>query len=323
MVSNYSYHIATHLTTLNVDDAVNSDYIQPSSSTALPSISVFSTKPEIDMQQPKRAPQMKYGPYNNKKDTEKYTTTSNSSYTGLGRGKGKILHPVALLQRGQQYKRPTEPVNYEYEKEFVPKKDPKEPISLTPDSNPSFPFTKSEPLHKPERYSTQRMKQAQSADHNNVTTSNVGIPVMNANSPNPGLNRPPSTQDQGYNASMRIGEHPQQETRSSMMDVPYSEFYPTPYKEEMVGNQMSAMHPFNMMPDYMISPDVMKEGDFQQMQFPPFIPQEMTMNMKGAPNMMGGIPYISNPPEYTMGSEVPPNLQSDLFVPMQSYYPPI
>ena len=48
---------------------------------------------------------MKYDPYHKIDSVEKYNSTPNSSYVGLGRGKGKLMHPVSLLQRGQEYKR--------------------------------------------------------------------------------------------------------------------------------------------------------------------------------------------------------------------------
>ena len=94
-----------------------------------------------------------------------------------------------------------------------------------------------------------------------------------------------------------------------------------------------------MFIDFILPPEVMKEGSFQHMQFPPFMPQEMAM--KGAPNMMGGWfsflltelvkcflfllllftgPFMGNPqlgPEYMMGNEMPPNMQPELFMPMQ------
>lgn len=61
-----------------------------------------------DSNESKRTPQMKYDPYQkmiSSSNTDKYNSTPNSSYVGLGRGKGKLMHPVSLLQRGQEYKR--------------------------------------------------------------------------------------------------------------------------------------------------------------------------------------------------------------------------
>eukprot|EP00800_Vazella_pourtalesii_P014427 TRINITY_DN3662_c0_g2_i2.p1 TRINITY_DN3662_c0_g2~~TRINITY_DN3662_c0_g2_i2.p1 ORF type:complete len:256 (-),score=52.43 TRINITY_DN3662_c0_g2_i2:76-843(-) len=233
-----TYYIIIIRTSLTSSDVTSSGYIQSSASTPLPTIPVLSAKSEIDSNESKRTPQMKYDPYQkmiSSSNTDKYNSTPNSSYVGLGRGKGKLMHPVSLLQRGQEYKRPTDTVKYDYEKDVVSKKDAKESLPLTSDSNPTFPY-KSQAHHKPEHYSTPRLKQTQLVGTTVPTTTGENTPCLNVSSPtvNPSLSsskqNPPSTQEQGYVPSMSISEDPQYGTRSDLMDVQYSEFYPSPYK---------------------------------------------------------------------------------------------
>ena len=56
---------------------------------------------------------------------------------------------------------------------------------------------------------------------------------------------------------------------------------------------------FNVL-DYMLPPEV-KDGDplkpqsFHQIQFPPFMPPDMAMSMKGPPEMMGGRKLVAIP----------------------------
>ena len=48
-----------------------------------------------------RSGQMKYGSYNNRVSERDSKPVTRSPYVGLGRGKGKFLTQVAILQSGQ------------------------------------------------------------------------------------------------------------------------------------------------------------------------------------------------------------------------------
>lgn len=103
-------------------------------------------------------------------------------------------------------------MKYDYEKDVVSKKDAKESLPLTSDSNPTFPY-KSQAHHKPEHYSTPRLKQTQLVGTTVPTTTGENTPCLNVSSPtvNPSLSsskqNPPSTQEQGklYTLTLVMG----------------------------------------------------------------------------------------------------------------------